>query len=154
MTAKKIILLFLVSLCVSYAGTPPDTAFNSLFKGLQNRPYMSQWDFFPLACFPFLTAQHHPWTANCAGNYKYVQGCGNIACLQDDGFCYIGSKRYKASDSLYLYRAEKYQYTNKDWVFVEDYVVVTDKYSKVIDVLVRYTTDGPFKKVDRYVVPQ
>ena len=144
---------FFISLLIgaSFAGTPSDTAFNELISGLQSRSYVDTWRFYPLTQFPYLTAQNHPWTVGCDGNYKYVMGYGNISCLEKDGSCYVGSRCFKLPDSLYLYRAEKYQYVDKDWKLIEDYMIVTDKYNKIKNVLVRYTTDGPFRQVELYV---
>lgn len=151
MPVKYVTFFIALIIGVSFAGTLSDTAFNELFLGLQSRPYMAQWRFYPLAQFPYLTAQNHPWTVGCDGNYKYVMGYGNIACLQDDGSCYIGSRCFKLPDSVYLYRSEKYQYVDKDWKFIEDYMIVTDKYNKIKDVLIRHTTDGLFKQIELYV---
>jgi hypothetical protein len=151
MSVKYVTFFISLLIGVSFAGTPSDTAFNDLLTGLQSRPYAAQWHFYPLAQFPYLTAQNHPWTVGCDGKYKYVMGYGNISCLENDGSCYVGSKCFKLPDSLYLYRAEKYQYVDKDWKFIEDYVIVTDKYNKIKNVLVRHTTDGPFTQVELYV---
>lgn len=139
---------------VSSAATPIDTTFKNFISYIKVRSYGDEWDLYPLALFPILTAQHHPWTVACAGGYTSVQNYGNVACLQADGTCYIGSRTLQLPDSLYFYRSEKYLLWDDRWTFLEDYVVITDLYGKILSVLKRDSIDGPFTKVDLYVKPQ
>jgi hypothetical protein len=84
----------------------------------------------------------------CDGNYKAVDDTGGIACLQNDGICYVGSRCFVLPDSIYLYRSEKYEYKNNDWKFLEDYVVSTDVFGAITGILTRNTINGLFTRVE------
>jgi len=148
MIVRAFILSLLSFISISFAETPSDSSFKDLIGYLKSRTYIGKWEFYPLTRFPILIAQHYPWTMGCDGNYRSVNDTGGIACLQKSGICYVGSRFFVLPDSVYLYRAEKYEYKNKDWKFLEDYVVVTDAFGTITDVLTRNTINGHFTKVE------
>lgn len=148
MIVRAFILFLLLFFEVSLCETPSDSSFKDLIGYLKSRTYIGKWEFYPLTRFPILTAQHYPWTIGCDRNYKAVDDTGGIACLQKGDICYVGSRCFVLPDSIYLYRSEKYEYKNNDWKFLEDYVVSTDAFGAITNVLTRNTINGFFTKVD------
>lgn len=148
MIVRAFILSLLSFISISFAETPSDSSFKDLIGYLKSRTYIGKWEFYPLTRFPILTAQHYPWTMGCDGNYKAVDDTGGIACLQNDGICYVGSRCFVLPDSIYLYRSEKYEYKNNDWKFLEDYVVSTDVFGAITGILTRNTINGLFTRVE------
>jgi hypothetical protein len=142
--------LVLLLSAIAFAGVPTEAQVNKFVDYLESRPLSGKWASFPLSLFPTLKSQHYPWALACTGKYTNILGKGNIACIQDDGVCYFGSKCYIAKDSTTLYSAERYLFTGLDWVYQSDYIVVTDYYGKITEVLTRNSRTGPYRTVELY----
>lgn len=150
MQPKLVAFLILTISSLSFSEAPSDSLFNEFLGILQKRTYTIEWEFYPLTLFPILKAQDYPWSMSCSGNYKRMKDKGNIACIQKDGTCYIGSKGLISRDSIYMYRSEKYMFDGVYWNFLKEYVIVTDFYGDIKNVLSRDSIDGHFIEVKLY----
>jgi hypothetical protein len=143
-------ILFAILLCSAcLAETPSDACLSSFIQHLKVTRYRDGWEYYSLTKFPYLKVQHTPWQVPCAMNYVLIANKGNIACSLEDGTCYIGTRCL--IDSIYLYRAECYKYDHSKWVFVEDYVIVTNMLGEPLGVHKRDTPEGNYQKVILYV---
>jgi hypothetical protein len=133
---------------VTVVGGPSDLAISKQVSYLKSREYICKWEFFPLTCFPPLKARSYPWAIDCFGCYPQIDSVpSGSVCAQHNGICYFGTKTYADRDSVYIYRAESYQYEGLSWEFLEDYIVVTGTSNEILDVLKRNNEYGPFRRV-------
>jgi hypothetical protein len=145
--------LFLLSvICsVSIAEEPTEQAVEKLLQYYQEQNADSLWQLYPITCFPPLKGQAYPWEYECDRCYrsfgKYRRG---IVCITTKGTCYIGSKYKELSDSLFFYTVTKYSYNKRGWQFLMDYVVITNFYNKIVDVVKRNSVNEEFSKVVLY----
>lgn len=143
------VLSTLILLCTVALSEEPSTQQLSEFvEFLKNREYAVTWDFFSLRLFPYLTAKHHPWTASYMDEYPEVDSTpfGSV-CSITNGVYYFGSKIYLDQDSLNIYRAEKFRFYKHAWEQLEEYVIVTDHYNRIIDVFSRKNPTENFSEV-------